>query len=42
MPTVLYGAETWNMGAAEKMGLNLMAEESEEHVWSNMNGLSEE
>ncbi len=41
VPTALFGAETWNMGAAKRKRLNVM-EVSEEYVWSNTKGSGEE
>ncbi len=32
VPTALYGAETWNMGAEERKRLNVMEMVSEEYV----------
>ncbi len=37
--TALYGADTWNMGAAERRRLSVG---ELEYVWSNRNGWSEE
>ncbi len=38
-PTALYGAETWNVGAAEIECVG--AQISEKYVWSNTNESSE-